>query len=96
MIKRFVKMQFQPQRTDEFIKVFTDNWQHIKAFEGCSHVELLRDTSDPCTFFTFSIWRSDADIENYRNSDLFKRVWGTVKPMFSDRPQAWSVSDVLV
>jgi quinol monooxygenase YgiN len=96
MIKRFVKMQFQPGRTEHFIKVFTDNWKAIKSFEGCSHVELLRDASDPCTFFTYSIWKDQESIEQYRNSDLFKRVWGTVKPMFADRAQAWSVTDVLV
>jgi quinol monooxygenase YgiN len=89
-------MRFQPGKVDAFVSVFSENWRFIKAFEGCTHVELLRDVNDPNVFFTYSIWRSEEDVNRYRDSELFRRVWGTVKPMFSDRPQAWSVADVLV
>ena len=32
------------------------------------------------------------DLENYRNSALFKNVWAKTKVLFNDKPQAWSVN----
>ncbi|MFT5673230.1 MAG: hypothetical protein ACI9JT_001876, partial [Polaribacter sp.] len=31
------------------------------------------------------------DLENYRNTDLFKDVWAKTKVFFNDKPLAWSV-----
>jgi hypothetical protein len=33
-------------------------------------------------------------LEAYRNSELFHRVWGTVKQWFYARPCAWSVEEL--
>ena len=38
-----------------------------------------------------SVWFSKNDLENYRNSDLFKETWKQTKTYFNDKPQAWSV-----
>ncbi len=32
-----------------------------------------------------------ADLENYRNSKLFRGIWSKTKPMFNGKPEAWSV-----
>jgi len=88
-------MQFRPDAVEQFKAIFEANWQQIKGFEGCSHVELLQDENNPCVFFTYSLWSSQAKLDAYRNSDLFGRVWGTTKQLFSHKPEAWSVKQVL-
>lgn len=95
MIKRIVKMGFKPEHIEDFKAVFKNNWQHIKGFKGCQHVELLQDTNNPSIFFTFSLWDSQESIENYRTSELFNSVWSSTKVLFNAKPEAWSVEQVL-
>ncbi|MCW3075673.1 MAG: antibiotic biosynthesis monooxygenase [Bacteroidetes bacterium] len=87
-------MSFIPEKIEEFKAVFEANWTHIKSFPGCSHVELLQDLNNPSVFFTYSLWEDEASVENYRQSELFKRVWAATKILFNDKPQAWSVSPI--
>lgn len=94
MLKRIVKMTFRPEETENFKRIFSENWTYIRDFEGCSHVELLQDEKDPRIFFTYSKWKDEASVENYRNSALFARVWSSTKVLFADKPEAWSVRDV--
>jgi heme-degrading monooxygenase HmoA len=94
MIKRFVKMQFRPDQTEAFIQVYESSRHLIRAFEGCEHVELLRDAACPEVFFTFSRWQSEAHLEAYRASDLFKGVWAKTKVLFAEKAQAWTVKEV--
>ncbi len=96
MIKRIVKMSFQPEKIEDFKLIFKTNWHHIKGFEGCSHVELLQDENNPSIFFTYSLWQSEEAVNKYRDSELFAKVWSATKVLFNDKPQAWSVKEVLV
>ena len=36
-------------------------------------------------------WEKESDLETYRNTELFKGVWATTKPMFASKAGAWSV-----
>ena len=94
MIKRIVKMSFQSGKVDEFREIFGANWKAIRNFEGCTHVELLQDQNDPTIFFTYSLWQSEEHVNNYRNSELFKRVWTATRALFREKAQAWSVAEV--
>lgn len=87
-------MSFRPGEIETFKKVFEQNWQFIKGFEGCSHVELLQDENNPSVFFTYSLWQSEAHVNAYRESELFARVWGATKVLFNQKPEAWSVKEV--
>jgi quinol monooxygenase YgiN len=87
-------MSFEPGKVEEFKNVFRINWQSIKSFEGCVHVELLQDRMEPNIFFTFSLWQSEEHLNNYRHSELFKKVWGATKILFNDKPQAWSLTEL--
>lgn len=91
MIKRIVKMSFQPEKVEDFKAIFKENWKLIAGFEGCSHVELLQDQLHPNVFFTYSIWDKESSLEKYRESDLFNSVWSRTKVLFNDKPQAWTV-----
>ena len=87
-------MSFNPEKVDEFKKIYEQNWTRIKSFEGCKHVELLQSESTPTTFFTFSIWVSEAHLNNYRHSELFEKVWSATKVLFNDKPQAWTLNEI--
>ena len=69
--------------------------ERIRNFKGCSFLELYRDKNQPNIFFTYSYWDTEADLENYRNSTLFKEVWANTKSFFNDKPEAWSVDKVV-
>jgi len=91
MLVRIVKMGFYRQNVDIFLENFDATKADIRAFDGCTFLELYRDKKDPSIFFTYSHWESEDALEAYRKSELFKRVWGKIKPLFSIRPEAWSV-----
>lgn len=88
-------MSFKPEKTGEFIEIFKTSRHLIAGFEGCSHVELLQDQDDPTLFFTYSLWRDEICVENYRQSEIFEKVWGSTKVLFKARPQAWSVKEII-
>ncbi|WP_298494799.1 antibiotic biosynthesis monooxygenase family protein [uncultured Algibacter sp.] len=91
MLVRIVKMGFYKQNIEIFLENFNTNKSKIRAFEGCSFLELYRDKNNPNIFFTYSYWESENTLENYRKSELFNTVWSKVKPLFSIKPEAWSV-----
>ncbi len=94
MIKRIVKMSFQPDKVEDFKLIFKTNWKLIAGFEGCSHVELLQDKLQQNIFFTYSHWENEDHLNAYRDSELFKNVWSKTKVLFNEKPQAWSVDEL--
>jgi quinol monooxygenase YgiN len=94
MFVRIVKMGFNPSKIDEFLSDFEEVKHKIRAFKGCEFLELYRDKHNTNIFFTYSYWNSEADLENYRHSELFKGVWAKTKPLFNTKPEAWSVDKV--
>ena len=91
MIIRIVKMTFQPEEVANFLKIFKESKQLIRNMEGCTHLELLNDINSSTIFFTYSYWQTENDLNNYRNSELFERVWGKTKVLFAAKAEAWSV-----
>lgn len=87
-------MSFKKDKIDEFLSNFNKNKDKIKSSKGCNFLELYRDKTDPTIFFTYSYWESDLDLENYRNSELFKNVWSITKQLFDDKPEAWSMNKI--
>lgn len=84
-------MSFEPSKIEQFLANFDAKKQQIRNFEGCGFLELYRDKEKTNVFFTYSFWKSEADLENYRHSELFKGVWAETKILFNDKPEAWSV-----
>ncbi len=91
MLVRIVKMTFEPSETEAFQKLFERNRNKIRGFEGNEFLELYRDKNNKNIFFTYSYWKDEEALENYRVSSLFKEVWSETKKMFSAKPEAWSV-----
>ncbi len=94
MFIRIVKMNFKESNIASFLENFNENKEKIRNFRGCHLLELYRDKNDSNTFFTYSYWETEADLEAYRNSELFKVVWGKTKLLFNNKPEAWSVDKV--
>ena len=91
MFVRIVKMGFKPEGVAQFQQNFSTKKNAIRASKGCSLLELYRDKNNPTIFFTYSYWETEQDLENYRNSTLFKEVWAQTKALFNMKPEAWSV-----
>ncbi len=94
MLVRIVKLSFEPSKIEEFLANFETNKEKIRDFKGCSFLELYRDQNTTNIFFTYSYWDSEADLNRYRHSALFKSVWAKTKPLFNEKPEAWSVDKV--
>ncbi len=88
-------MSFDPSKIEEFLTNFEHKKTQIRNFEGCSFLELYRDKNQTNVFFTYSFWKTETDLEKYRNSELFKAVWAKTKPLFNDKPEAWSVDKIV-
>src|SRR4051812_34388261 len=91
MIIRIVKMKFSSDKINDFTALFEARKQTIRSFPGCNHLELWQDSNDENTFFTYSIWNSEADLNHYRFSEFFKDTWGKTKALFAEKAEAWSV-----
>ncbi|MCM4156879.1 antibiotic biosynthesis monooxygenase family protein [Gramella sp. AN32] len=94
MLVRIVKMGFHEDRIEEFLENFEDIKSEIRNFEGCQFLELYRDKDNTNRFFTYSYWKNEAALENYRNSELFENVWAETKILFNEKPEAWSVDKI--
>ena len=93
MITRVVKMTFRPDKSEEFLHIFYETQRVIiHQFEGCQKLDLLRDSKNPDQYFTVSHWKTEEDLERYRASDYFKKTWPTVRALFSERAQAWTLT----
>jgi (4S)-4-hydroxy-5-phosphonooxypentane-2,3-dione isomerase len=91
MIVRIVKMEFQQKEIKSFIEMFNSIQDKIVNFDGCMGVELLNSVDSDAVYFTYSTWKSQRHLENYRNSKLFKETWAKTRKMFSNKAEAWSL-----
>lgn len=91
MITRIVKMTFRHEAIESFLEVFNANKKFIAASEGCRRLQLMHEKGRPDVFFTISTWDSEEALNQYRDSELFEKVWGKTKTMFAERPQAWTL-----
>ena len=85
-------MKFKEDQVNVFLDLFEKKRDAIAAFQGCRHLDLLRDKEDLCIFFTYSIWDGPADLDAYRHSTLFKELWAQTKILFAARAEAWSIN----
>lgn len=91
MFIRIVKLSFHSENISSFLEIFEKSKEKIRNSDGCRLLELYNDKSDKGIFFTYSYWDSEEDLNKYRHSDFFKEVWSNTKPLFKNKPEAWSV-----
>lgn len=95
MFIRIVKMSFHENSINDFTDYFHTVKDQIRHFKGNNFLELYQDKNNPSVFFTYSVWNEEADLENYRQSDLFAEVWAYTKTLFNGKPEAWSVDKLV-
>jgi quinol monooxygenase YgiN len=91
MITRIVRMTIDPEKVDLFRKYFYSSCIKIRGSKGCTHLELYADAAFPNVMITFSKWQSEFFLNQYRNSEVFKETWALVKPLFIEKPFAFSM-----
>ncbi len=95
MIKRIVCMELLPGKEVLFLDTFEAVKKQIRAQEGCSGLELLKSAENGhLSIWTISLWNDESDLERYRCSDLFIKTWSTVKPLFSGKARAWTLTAI--
>ena len=93
MIKRIVQMELLPGKEAVFLDIFEQAKKNIRRQEGCEGLELLKSgRKDSISIWTISLWHSTDDLERYRSSALFKKTWSAVKPLFSAKARAWTLT----
>jgi heme-degrading monooxygenase HmoA len=92
MFVRIVKLTFQEDKIAAFLENFNEIKHQIRSFEGNEFLELYQDKQDARVFFTYSYWKDEKALENYRKSAFFSEVWSYTKTLFAEKPEAWSVN----
>jgi quinol monooxygenase YgiN len=95
MLTRIVRLPIEPLKLGEFMNHFNLSKEKIRSFEGCTHLKLLNDTKEKNILYTYSIWESEHSLEKYLHSDLFRSTWAQVRPLFFEKPQAWSLNELM-
>ena len=90
MLVRIVKLTFNEESMDFFFQEFDKIKAHITNFKGCRGMRMLQDMNQKNIVMTYSHWDDENALNNYRNSQVFLRLWNKIKPHFKDKPQAWS------
>ena len=97
MIKRVVIMDLLPGTEGQFLDIFDTVKKQIRASEGCLGLEVLRSgDEDHISVWTISFWESETALNLYRSSPLFKQTWSAVKPLFSGKARAWTLTSIEV
>jgi len=93
MIKRIVMMQLLPEKEALFLDIFEEVKTDIRSREGCHDLEVLRSEHDGIiSVWTISLWTSEDALNQYRSSTLFQKTWAAVKPLFSSKAHAWTLT----
>ncbi len=94
MISRIVKLFFEEDNIITFLTLFENTKQDIRNFDGCEHLQLLRHQEIKHVLYTYSIWKSEHDLNNYRKSVLFRNTWSQTKVLFSERPIVYTLDQI--
>jgi quinol monooxygenase YgiN len=95
MIKRIVVMDLLPGMEGPFLDIFDTVKKQIRAREGCLGLEVLRsEENGNISIWTISLWKSEDALNQYRSSPLFKETWSAVKPLFSGKARAWTLTSI--
>jgi quinol monooxygenase YgiN len=95
MVKRIVKMEIRPGEEASFLDIFEAVKKEIAAQDGCIGLEVLRHVHEGhISIWTISLWISEAALDQYRSSALFKKTWSSVKPLFAAKARAWTLTSI--
>ncbi len=98
MLIRIVKLKIKQQNLEAFLAAYKSRNPVENKINGCVSVKLTKVTTNSDLayheFCTISEWKSEIDLENYRNSPYFKETWTNLKPFFAQKAEAWSLTEI--
>lgn len=94
IIRRIVRLEFDPERVAEFVHFFSENKAVIASFPGCLSLELFQDDTFEHVYYTFSTWENAEALESYRQSETYTKLWSFAKARFAGKPLAYSLKAV--
>ena len=94
MITRIVKMTVDEKNVGDFRKYFENYNQQIMQVDGCHHHDFLEDKNDPTTFFTYTTWETERQIERYRRSEMHRLHKEKMKEFYAKDDIAWTVEKI--
>jgi quinol monooxygenase YgiN len=93
MITRIVKIHFQEDKIEDFLTFFEQVKWEVARQPKCGGMKLLQDKNHPNIVFTYSLWEDEEALNTYRDSELFGKIWPTIKPWFKEKAEAWTVTE---
>lgn len=90
MVIRLVELSIQKDKLPIAKKLLDDVAPKVRNSPGCTHLRILMDLHKTAHITTYSHWNSEADLNAYRKSDVFKNFWAQIKPLFAVSAKAWS------
>ena len=88
-------MELLPGKEGLFLDIFDQVKKPLRAREGCRGLEILKSEEDGrISLWTISLWKNESDLDDYRSSPLFKKTWSEVKPLFSGKARAWTLTSI--
>ena len=95
MIIRIVRVKVAPENVSTSQNYFKESFSKIRNFPGCCDLSLHADINQEGVVITFSEWESEAHLNVYRDSEVFKSTWEKVKPLFVAKPEAFSMEELI-
>lgn len=87
-------MEFEEEKISDFLSLFEERKLKIRNTQGCNYLELWQDETDKNVYYSYSIWDSVDDLNNYRNSEFFQDTWLKFKSWFKNKPQVFSTNKI--
>ena len=96
-IQRIVRLHFKEGKEKVFLNEILPKQKHFtRSFQGCNRLELWQDVDNEQIVYSFSLWDSVEDLNNYRYSDQFRAFWKATKQHFKEPAQAFSAQQIEV
>lgn len=96
MLIRLVRMTFRADAVPAFEEIFRQSREKIRSQPGCRHLALWADATDPTILTTYSVWESEAALNQYRRSELFGSVWPRTKALFATPAVTYSFVEATI
>lgn len=90
MIIRIVELSVQKDKLPIAEKLLAEVAPKVRSSPGCTHLRILMDLHNSGRITTYSHWNTEADLNTYRKSEVFKNFWTQVKLLFAVPARAWS------
>ena len=80
-------LKVQPEKADEFAKIFSELRAQVKANEkGCLQYDFFKSKSEEGTFIVMEQYATQADLDAHGKTDYFRAAGGKFGSMLAGAP----------